>query len=71
MAATKTSTMTLRIDPAVKDGLRIMAVRERRSLANMIEVMIRDYSERHGVIIPEQQCLFADDEASVLSRGKI
>lgn len=53
MAATKTATMTVRIDPAVKEGLRVMAMRERRSLANMIEVMIRDYSARHGVTIPE------------------
>lgn len=62
MAAIKTATMTVRIDPAVKEGLRVMALRERRSLANMIEVMIRDYSERHGVTIPEQQTLFTDDE---------
>ncbi len=59
----KTSTLTLRIDPAVKEGLRLMAYRERRSLANMIEIMIRDYSERNGVVIPEQQSLFADEES--------
>lgn len=40
-----------------------MAHRERRSLANMIEIMIRDYSERNGVVIPEQQSLFADEES--------
>jgi len=43
MAAIKTETITLRIGPAVKLGLKAMAEKERRSLANMIEVMIRDY----------------------------
>jgi predicted HicB family RNase H-like nuclease len=60
MAAIKTATMTVRIDPAVKEGLRVMALRERRSLANMVEVMIRDYCGRNGITISEQQTLFED-----------
>jgi len=51
MAAIKTETITVRIEPAVKEGLKSMAEHERRSLANMIEVMIRDYCERSGVTI--------------------
>jgi predicted transcriptional regulator len=58
MPAIKTTTLTVRIDPTVKEGLRIAAEKERRSLANMLEVMIRDYCERNGVAIPEQQVLF-------------
>ncbi len=54
MAAIKTETITVRIEPAVKEGLKAMAERERRSQANMIEVMIREYCERNGVTIPEQ-----------------
>ncbi|PLY15320.1 MAG: hypothetical protein C0631_07605 [Sedimenticola sp.] len=53
MAASKTATLTFRIDPAVKDGLRAMAEKEHRSLANMIEVMIRDYCGRNGIAVPE------------------
>ena len=53
MATTKTTTLMLRLDPAVKQGLRLIAARERRSLANMIEVMTREYCRQHGVIIPE------------------
>lgn len=53
MAATKATTLTLRIDPAVKEGLRAVAAQEHRSLANMIQVMIRDYCGREGVAIPE------------------
>lgn len=51
MAALKSETLTVRIEPAVKKGLKRMAERERRSLANMIEVMIRDYCDHAGVRI--------------------
>ncbi len=51
MAETKSTTLTVRVHPAVKEGLRAAAEQERRSLANMIEVMIRDYCERNGVAI--------------------
>lgn len=54
MAASKTATLTFRIEPTVKEGLRAMAEKERRSLANMIEVVIRDYCGRNGIAIPEQ-----------------
>jgi len=53
MAAIKTETITVRIEPAVKEGLKVVAEQERRSLANMIEVMIRDYCDRHAVEINE------------------
>jgi hypothetical protein len=53
MLGIKTETITLRIDPDVKGGLRTMAERERRSLANMIEIMIRDYCEKRGISISE------------------
>lgn len=59
MPASKTATLTLRIDPGVKEGLRVIAEQEHRSLANMIDVMIRDYCTRGGVAVPEQKGLFA------------
>jgi len=43
----------VRIEPAVKAGLKAVAEQERRSLANMIEVMIRDYCERSGIAISD------------------
>lgn len=49
MAETKSTTLTVRIQPAVKEGLRTMAEQERRSLANMMEVMILDYCRRNGI----------------------
>lgn len=53
MAETKSTTLTVRVHPAVKEGLRIAAEQERRSLANMIEVMIRHYCDQAGVRIDD------------------
>jgi hypothetical protein len=53
MAAIKSETITVRIEPTVKEGLKAMAEQERRSQANMIEIMIRDYCERNGINIAE------------------
>lgn len=52
MAGTKTATLTFRIEPGLKEALRTAAEREHRSIANMVEVMIRDYCGRAGVEIP-------------------
>lgn len=53
MAETKSTTLTVRVHPEVKEGLRNAADQERRSLANMIEVMIRHYCDQAGVRIVE------------------
>jgi len=60
MAITKTTTLTFRIEPALKEALRIAAEREHRSVANMVEVMIRDHCGRVGVPIAEQGTAGAD-----------
>jgi hypothetical protein len=64
MATTKTATLTFRIDPGLKEALRAAAVRERRSIANMVEVLIRDYCGRNGITIQEQQALPLEVERS-------
>lgn len=53
MATTKTTTLTFRIEPGLKEALRAVAELEHRSIANMIEIMIRDYCARNGVPIAE------------------
>ena len=58
MAATKTATLNLRIDPVFKEALRIAAVQDHRSIANMVEIMIRRHCEVVGISIPEQQEIF-------------
>lgn len=55
MATGKTSTLTFRINPALKEALRVAAAREHRSIANMVEVMIRDYCGRSGIAIQESE----------------
>jgi len=60
MATTKTATVTFRIDPGVKEALRTAAAREHRSIANMVEVLIRGYCEVNDISIPEQGALFEE-----------
>jgi len=57
MASGKTSTLTFRIDPALKDALRAAAEKEHRSITNMVTVMIRDYCGRVGIEIQQQSAL--------------
>ena len=51
MATTSTATLTFRVDPGVKEALRTAAQQEHRSIANTVEVLIRDYSKRNGIPI--------------------
>ena len=55
MASAKTSTLTFRIEPGLKDAVCVAADREHRSIANMVEVLIRGYCERHGIAIPHSE----------------
>lgn len=54
MANAKTATLSFRIEPGLKEALRSVAEQEHRSIANMVEVMVRDYCGRVGVVIAEQ-----------------
>lgn len=58
MTAKKTTTLNLRIDPALKEAARVAALREHRSVANLIELLIRRHCETVGIPIPEQSELF-------------
>lgn len=44
MRSQKTETLTVRLAPDIKAALREAAAQEHRSLANMLEVMIRSYT---------------------------
>lgn len=52
MATSKAATLTFRIDPGLKEALRLAADQEHRSIANMIEVLIGNYCEQRGIAIP-------------------
>ena len=59
MATAKTTTLTFRIEPGLKEAVCTAAEQEHRSIANMIEVLVREYCQRKGIAIPEQQTLFS------------
>ena len=61
MVARKTAALNIRINPDIKEAIRIAADRERRSVANMVEMLILKHCEEVGITIPEQQALFEDD----------
>ena len=54
MASTKTTTLTFRIEPGLKEALRAAAEQEHRSIANMVAVLIREHCARKGIGIPVQ-----------------
>jgi hypothetical protein len=54
MAKTKVSTLNLRIEPGLKEAVREAAAREHRSVANMVEMLIRRHCDQSGITIPEQ-----------------
>lgn len=60
MTPTKTSTLNLRIDPTLKEAARVAALREHRSVANLVEWLIREHCEATGIEIPEQSELFQE-----------
>ena len=49
MAKTKISTLNLRIEPGLKEAVRQAAAREHRSVANMIEMLIRRHCDQSGI----------------------
>lgn len=54
MAKTKVSTLNLRIEPGLKEAVREAAAREHRSVANMVEMLIRRHCDQSGITIREQ-----------------
>jgi hypothetical protein len=54
MANAKTATLSFRIEPGLKEALRTAAEQEHRSIANMVEVMIREYCGKAGGSISDK-----------------
>ena len=48
MAAGKSEVVSVRVEPPIKAALQVAAERERRSLANMVEVMVIAYCRGNG-----------------------
>lgn len=58
----KTATLNIRIDPVLRDVAREAAALEHRSVANFVEVLIREHCERNGITIPDQRGVLGDRE---------
>ena len=62
MATEKTTTLTFRIEPNIKDALCIAADRDHRSIANMVAVMIREHCARVEIAIQDRRALLGPFE---------
>ena len=60
MVGKKTAALNIRINPDVKEAIRLAARRQNRSVANMMETLIIQHCEEVGITIPEQQILFEE-----------
>ena len=46
----KSETLNLRVSPEFKELVRVAAEHESRSISNLLEVLVRDYCRRRGVV---------------------
>jgi hypothetical protein len=65
MVKKKTATLNLRVDPLVKEAIRDAAERQHRSIANMVEILIRDHCKNEGYPVPLQSSLFDGDDGEM------
>lgn len=66
MISKKTTTLNIRIEPGLKSAVQEAAILEQRSVANLIEVLIRKHCDDKGISIPLQQSLFKEDHSATL-----
>ena len=64
MTSKKDATLNLRVSPELKAAVKDAAAREHRSVANLIEWLVRRHCAEAGIPIPEQQSLFVADSAA-------
>lgn len=50
----KTETLNLRVSPDLKNLIRIAAARDHRTIANFIEVLVREHCNRLGIDIHQE-----------------
>tara|TARA_B100001057_G_scaffold499160_1_gene608777 strand:- start:1101 stop:1298 length:198 start_codon:yes stop_codon:yes gene_type:complete len=61
MPKIKVSTLNLRIEPSIKEAVREAASREHRSVANMVEMLIRRHCLNIGIEIQEKNIFLKRD----------
>ena len=50
----KTETLNLRVSPELKELVRVAAARDHRTIANFIEVLVREHCDRLGIGIGQE-----------------
>ncbi|WIV99692.1 type II toxin -antitoxin system TacA 1-like antitoxin [Kinneretia aquatilis] len=51
----KTETLNLRVTPELKELIRLASEQDHRTIANFIEVLVREHCQRHGVSVAAKQ----------------
>ncbi|WP_232447308.1 DUF1778 domain-containing protein [Burkholderia ubonensis] len=51
----KSDTLNLRVTPELKELIRLASEREHRTIANFIEVLVREHCSEHGITISPKQ----------------
>lgn len=51
----KSDTLNLRVTPELKELIRLAAEREHRTIANFIEVLVRQHCAAHEVAVSSKQ----------------
>lgn len=51
----KTDTLNLRVTPELKELIRLAAEKEHRTIANFIEVLVREHCGEHGIAVRAKQ----------------
>lgn len=67
MKTTRNTPTAFRFDPAVKDALAAIADRDGRSMANMLEWLIRKHCEREGLGWPPVQASAGGAEPAAMA----
>lgn len=56
----KTALLNLRIDPALKEALRQIAIQQHRSLSNTIEFLVSSYCKENNISIEQSESIEED-----------
>ncbi len=55
MKEKKSAALTIRIRPKVKQALEEAAMKDSRSVSNLLEVLVLSYCEENGIVVDQNQ----------------
>ncbi len=70
MARVKSKNLTIRISPSIKEALRGLAEKERRSVGNLIEVLVIERCEKAGLQVSSEPAPTGKDMRQIPRRKK-